>query len=810
MQRLFFLCLLVVFVCLSAKSQSGTVHGSVRSDVTGQVLGGVSVFMEETGALTETDERGAFVFSSVGAGVYTLTFFGTGYGTKVQQVEVRDSLVKLDIRMEPVRVDLATVEIRDQADQPAALRRLRNVEGYGIYAAKKSEVIELAAIPANLATNNPREVFQGVAGLNIWESDGAGLQLGIGARGLDPNRTSSFNTRQNGYDISADALGYPEAYYTPPMQALDRIEIVRGAASLQYGTQFGGLLNFVFKRGPEDDPFTFHSEQTVGSYGLLSSFNSVGGTVGDVNYYAFYQYRGGDGWRPNAGFDQHTAYAQMQYQPSRRLQIGVEFTHMQYLAQQPGGLVDFEFQQDPRRSKRGRNWFAVNWNLGAVTLDYRVSERARLNWRTFGLSATRESLGELGPINRPDPLRERDLIRGSYENVGSELRYIQRYETGGSFSTFLAGIRYYRGFTQNRQGLGNDEDGPDFRFLNPDDLESFDYDFPSRNAAFFAENLFNINDQWSITPGVRVEYIRTSSEGYYKERVTSGGEVIFEQRFEDAQSRERTFLLAGLGVGFRPSSEVEAYANISQNYRSINFTDLVVSNPNLRIDPDLTDERGFNADLGLRGSLWQNRFQFDLSLFYLRYNDRIGLSEIRIQDEFTGLERALAYRTNVGNARIYGLETYLETDLWKWYRGPESPVALSAFLNLSLLNGQYTSGERSVLGKQVELISPVSVRTGLRFRAGNLAASILYSYIGAQYSDATNAEQVADATRGRIPAYSVLDTSVKYQWRKWTVSTGVNNLLDRRYFTRRATSYPGPGIIPAEARSFYLSLGVTL
>jgi len=312
MQRLFLLSLLMVFVCLSAKSQSATVCGSVRSDVTGQVLGGVSVFMEETGALTETDERGAFVFSSVSAGSYTLTFFGTGYGTKVQQVEVRDSLVKLDIRMEPVRVDLATVEIRDQADQPAALRRLRNVEGYGIYAAKKSEVIELAAIPANLATNNPREVFQGVAGLNIWESDGAGLQLGIGARGLDPNRTSSFNTRQNGYDISADALGYPEAYYTPPMQALDRIEIVRGAASLQYGTQFGGLLNFVFKRGPEGDPFTFHSEQTVGSYGLFSSFNSVGGTVGDVNYYAFYQYRGGDGWRPNAGFDQHTAFAQMQ------------------------------------------------------------------------------------------------------------------------------------------------------------------------------------------------------------------------------------------------------------------------------------------------------------------------------------------------------------------------------------------------------------------------------------------------------------------------------------------------------------------
>ena len=70
------------------------------------------------------------------------------------------------------------------------------------------------------------------------------LQLSIGGRGLDPNRTASFNTRQNGYDISADVLGYPESYYTPPAEALGEIQIVRGAASLQYGTQFGGLINF--------------------------------------------------------------------------------------------------------------------------------------------------------------------------------------------------------------------------------------------------------------------------------------------------------------------------------------------------------------------------------------------------------------------------------------------------------------------------------------------------------------------------------------------------------------------------------------
>lgn len=145
---------------------------------------------------------------------------------------------------------------------------LRGVENFGIYSSKKTEVVSLSNLTANVSTNNPRQIYGRVTGLNIWESDGAGLQLGIGGRGLSPNRTANFNTRQNGYDISADALGYPESYYTPPAEALDRIEIVRGAASLQYGTQFGGLLNFRFKRGPKDKKIELTSRQTGGSWGF--------------------------------------------------------------------------------------------------------------------------------------------------------------------------------------------------------------------------------------------------------------------------------------------------------------------------------------------------------------------------------------------------------------------------------------------------------------------------------------------------------------------------------------------------------------
>jgi Fe(3+) dicitrate transport protein len=709
---------------------------------------------------------------------------------------------------------LEEVEIRDRQQVGYALRSLRNVEGTAIYAGKKTEVVQLSNIQANLATNNAREVYKGVAGLNIWESDGAGLQLSIGARGLDPNRTANFNTRQNGYDISADALGYPESYYTPPTQALKRIEIVRGAASLQYGPQFGGLLNFVMKEGNSEKAFSFLTENTLGSFGFLSSFNSIGGEKDGWNYYAFFQRKQGDGWRPNESFFQNTAYAKVSKEVIDKFKIGVEVTHMNYLAQQAGGLMDFEFAQDARQSKRTRNWFQVNWNLAALTADWRISDRTRFNSRTFLLDAQRDALGELGPIHRPDPLRERDLISGKYRNWGTEARLIHRYSLFQLPSNFLVGARYYQGYSQSMQGLASEGSDADFRFLNPNEPERFSYEFPSQNLAFFIENLFYLSPKWTVTPGIRVEHIETNADGYFKRQVFSGGQVIFEEMREDQQTNSRSFALLGLGIGHKLKRKLEAYLNFSQNYRSINFSDLAVFNPNLIVDSLLKDERGFNADLGLRGKIAKDKIQFDLSGFFLSYQDRIGLGEI-IQKNRFGAEQAVAFRTNIGNARILGLEFYGETDILRWLSDSDldqnfNSSSLLLFLNASALHGLYTSGRPEIVGNQVELIPPFSLKSGLSYRYKNLKASLQGSYVAEHFSDATNATYVVDATRGVIPAYAVMDCSIGYNYKRYSLQGGINNMTDARYFTRRATAYPGPGIIPANGRSFYVTLGLSL
>ncbi len=198
--------------------------------------------------------------------------------------------------------------------------RLKDVDGAAIYAGKKSEVIIVKDLTANTATNNSRQIYSKIAGLNIYENDGgAGIQLAIGGRGLDPNRVTNFNTRQNGYDISADALGYPESYYTPPAEAVERIEVVRGAASLQYGTQFGGILNFRLTSGPDSISGMHLTERvSTGSWGFFNTSTGIGGNTGKWKYYVFYQHKSGDGWRPNSRFNTNTVYGSTTWQAKRQ------------------------------------------------------------------------------------------------------------------------------------------------------------------------------------------------------------------------------------------------------------------------------------------------------------------------------------------------------------------------------------------------------------------------------------------------------------------------------------------------------------
>mgnify|MGYP006138653867 CR=1 FL=1 len=800
--RYFFVFLLLPFL---TSGQKGKISGSVKIENRG--IAGAMVFTKDGKSFTETSSDGRYSLT-LPYGTYTLVAFAEGYNQTEITTTLQNPQSTLDIELSILSKELDEVKINAERERTFGITRLRSVEGLNIFEAKKSEVIVLKDMTANLATNNARQVFAKVPGLNIWENDGAGLQLGIGGRGLSPNRTANFNTRQNGYDIAADALGYPESYYTPPTESLERIEVVRGAASLQYGTQFGGLLNFKIKKGPTDQKISLTSRQTVGSWNFLNSFNSLGGQIGKLNYYTFYQRKQGDGWRPNSQFAYDMAYGGVIWKPTEKLAISGDFTYMNYLAKQPGGLTDAFFKQNPRQSLRSRNWFAIDWNLASLTLDYTLTAKTKMNTRFFGISARRQSLGNLERISVADFGQNRDLIDGLFQNIGNETRLIHYYKTGTQNAIFLTGVRLYRGNARSQQGEADATDLPNFSFLNPTNLEDSDFLFPSRNYSFFIENIFNLTDKWSVTPGFRWENIQTFSEGYFKQRVfDAAGNLLVDRRIEETQSRLRSFPIFGIGISYKATSAIEWYGNISQNYRAINFNDIRINNPNIQIDPNIQDEKGFSADFGARGNLADGKIQFDASLFYLRYNDRIGLL---LRSDQPPLFLDYRFRTNISDARNIGIESFIESDLMRWFL-PKPNYSLNVFTNFSLINARYVNtDEPSIRGRQVELVPAVMVRSGLSFVGKKWKATYQYNFTAKQFTDATNAIRSSSAVNGLIPAYQIMDLSTSYQLSKrWVFEASVNNLLNTAYFTRRADAYPGPGIIPSDGRAFFLTVGFT-
>jgi Fe(3+) dicitrate transport protein len=728
------------------------------------------------------------------------------------QVQAQDS-----VRMSRV-LDSARVRASRQS---FGITRLKDVDGPGIYAGKKSEVVVMKDITANTATNNARQIYSKVAGLNIWENDGgAGIQLAIGGRGLNPNRVSNFNTRQNGYDISADALGYPESYYTPPAEAVERIEVVRGAASLQYGTQFGGIINFKLNSGPDSERVQVIERLSGGSWGFFNSSTSVGGMVGKLNYYAFYQHKSGDGWRPNSRFDVNTGYITATLKATARLSLNVQATHMDYLERQPGGLTDQMFATDPMQSTKSRNWFKVDWNLGAALLDYAITDNLKFNSRLFGIWASRSALGIINTV--VDPGGPRQYRTDSYTNWGNESRLIYTYNIGrdgntgrGVPSVLLTGVRYYSGYTDRQIGNGNDGAGgakSDFAFSSATTIDSLSYSqykFPNHNTAFFAENIFRINDKLSVIPGLRYENIVTKADGFYNNTIQDyAGNIIYNKEVDEHRISKRSFLIGGIGLSYQASAALQGYANFSQNYRGINFNDMSIVNPNFRVDPNLKDEKGYSADIGIRGRM-SDILNYDLTVFTIDYADRIGT----ILQKDTSSPNTYQYTTNISKSRNFGMESFVEVDIWRLIRGAGAKMKLSVFSNLSLIDARYVdSKEAAYENKQVEFVPAVIFKSGLNFHHNKLNASWQFSYTAQQFTDATNSVQPSNnGINGLVPSYYVMDLSAEYRFSKLLQLSGtVNNLSNHMYYTRRADSYPGPGIIPADGRSFYLTLQVKI
>ena len=793
-----------IFILISFFGFSQTNYsGKVIDKLTKSPLANVSVYNSTENKLSKTNSDGLFDLV-IESNNTEILFYSEGYNLKsvILSGNKNYSIIELDSQIEK----LDEVIVRANKKKVFQIERLKDFEETYVYAGKKNEVILMGLSMANLASNNARQVYSQIPGINIFQNDDAGLQLNIGGRGLNPNRSSNFNTRQNNYDISADALGYPESYYTPANEGLQEIQILRGAASLQYGTQFGGLVNFIMKKPNQEKKLEILTRNTLGTNGLYTNFTSTSYKKNNFSYFGFINYKKGDGFRENSEFNSINYYQNFNFEINEKIKITADLTYLNYLAHQAGGLSDIMFRDNPFQSNRERNWFDINWFLYNLKYIYKVNDGLNLSLNFFGLEAKRNSLGfRTNRVDQIDPGEERDLIKGDFSNYGFEGRILKNYKIKNKKNYLLLGFKIYNSNSMSEQGPGSGNSTADFEFdFNnyPNYVNQSKYRYPNKNFALFGENIFYLNENLSITPGFRYENIVTKNIGFYRRINTdAAGNVIYNERFDENDSRKRSFLLLGLGIGYKVNIDLDLYSNFSQNYRSVTFADISIINPAYAINPNIDDEKGYTFDFGLRGKI-KDIMSFDSSLFALIYRDRIGFVQRVFPDGNVKSERG-----NVGNAQILGFENLIDFNLKK-ILSLNNNNEMNFFINYSFINSKYLESEEiGIEGKSVEFVPDHNLKTGIKYGFKNLSINFQYLYMSSQFTDSSNAiNGNLSGVIGEIPSYRIADLSFSYNAKKISYEFGVNNLLNEKYFTRRATGYPGPGIIPSAPRNYYLTL----
>lgn len=676
--------------------------------------------------------------------------------------------------------------------------RLEPIDGTYIHAGKKNEVISLTQLDANLTDKTGRQIFSKIPGVFVYDMDGPGNQINISARGLDPHRGWEFNIRKDGVLTNSDMYGYPASHYSMPLESIERVELVRGTGSLQYGAQFGGMLNYVSKQDNSMKPISFESFNTIGSFNLLSSYNAIGGKIGKVKYYAYISRRSRDGFRRNEHTDSDAESIMLSYEANKNLSLRLEWARSSYLYRIPGPLTEEMYYTDPRQSTRSRNYFSPTINIPSFILKWNVSDKIKLQYTSSAVIGNRSSVMFDKPSTIKDTINSatgqynnRQVDVDNFNSYTNELRLLSQYKLGKQESSLAFGMQLMNNdLHRTQQGVGTT--GSDFNLSLVNPKWGRDIHFKTQNIALFAENNFKLLENFSANIGVRLE----SGES------KMSGNISYLPTDRIPYNLRHHYLLLGSGISYKPKAFLDIYGGWSQTYRPMIFKDLVPTEIYEKVDPDLKDSNGYNAELGFRGDL--QFLKWDITGFLLQYNKRFGtIAQTDANGQF------YTYRTNIGNSLTKGFEVFLQGN-WAL----NNKTDLSVFTSTAIMDGRYTSGNiksgttnSSVEGNEIESLPNLISRNGFTFRFRKYSLSGLYSFTDASFADALNTVMpTPNGALGIVPSYGIFDfnTTVKIS-EKFEIKGSLNNLTDKRYFTKRPLFYPGPGIWTSDGRNVTIS-----
>lgn len=657
---------------------------------------------------------------------------------------------------------------------------LPSVRGGKISVGKKTTVVDLAEQPENV-TGNFREVFARVSGILISEQQVPSF-YNVNYRGLgDPHESEFVLFLKDGLPQVSDWLGYATLYAAPSTERIERIEFIRGGASLLYGPQPGPVVNFITRRASPEAGFAAFTDQVFGTDGLYSTYSEVRGGDGRFGWLGGLDFRKSDGFRQNGDYKLNQGDLSLVYQPSDESLWRFDAYSFDGNNGEAGRLTQAQWEADPDQTTAPFNRINLRRQGASIGHERALGDATALyaqGWVGYFDRFSRRT-NTFVPGTPAPTFIQYDRQEFTFGGIDARIQH-----DWGSDHTLTAGTMLYAVDSPREQSRSANLNARGER----GELPRFQQDRGGSYVALFAENLFRLG-AWQVVPSARVEFVSMFIDE--TERLASLRRPAIDRDFD------RTVPLLGLGA-IRDLGAHQFYANASQGYRPMRYDD--IGNPTAELAPtnDPKVAKAQNLEAGFRGAPFAGFF-YDVSVFNVRLRDRV---ETRAVPGALDIERV-----NSGDSRHRGIEFSLEYDLLAT-RDDASDDRLTAFVNGSLLDAEITgSVSPALVGRTPQYAPDHLLRAGLIYKAENgTRVALTGTAVASQFWQDSNLPSGSGPTfiSAEIPAYRVVDLSIEIPvLEQAQILAGMNNVTDRRFYSRVRID-GNNGIDPAPPRNAYV------
>ncbi len=775
--------ILAVLLCVPtfAFSQMLQLEGVVR-DPQGIPVAGVLVEITGAEGATRsvwTDGEGRYRSPDLPAGTYTVRALSSDFEPVTAAIDLGPGATNLNLQFTAVRRAQTWIEVVGESSE-----LLKEIPG-SVFLVSKDELQRVEPMDAN-------EVLRRVPGVTLREDSGpVGMRLNIAIRGLNPDRSRQVLMLEDGLPIALAPYGEPEMYYSPQIDRMRRVELLKGSGQIIHGPQtVGGVINFV----TPDPPPALHGDFDIsgGQRGVFTA-NAVIGNSADNGRFGWLLtglHKQGDGFR-QFFYDIDDLHGKFNWKASEAHQLAFklgwygEGSNSTYL-----GLTAPMFEADPNQNPVPTDFLAVERYSGSVTHTVSLSPRAVLSSSFFGYFTQRYWRRQ--DFDRTDQGREYVAVVGDPSIPGGAV--FLRNSTGNRNREFTVyGVQSNLAYEHSLGTIRNKLDaGLRFLYESADDqhingdtftastgLLRDDEDRFGKAFSFYAQNRFFFTEKLIVTPGLRLEHYRYARH-IFRRRV-NGVPTDVDIRDSDII----TSAIPGLGISYQVHPWVTFFGGVHRGFAPPRTKDAIDNNGE---SLDLDAELSWNYEAGIRFGP-HRAFSGEVTFFRLDFKNQI----------IPGAQSGGATTTlvNAGETLNQGIESSLRMNWHELVGGPL--VLFSEVRHMYLGTAEFT---RNALFQGNRL--PYAPRNTFSFVMGlrqidGFGFQVDANFVDDQFADNNQTVRPsADGTVGLIPSYTLwnvtTDYTIRYERFQVKPFLAVKNLGNRVYIASRAPQGIQPGL----------------